>query len=294
MAKTPPASAPPGPSGPDIRQLAARDVQLALAEDLGPGDRLAHLCPADEPARARIATNSRCVLAGVCWAEAALAATSGEQPWEISWMAPEGEQFEPGAVLAVITAPAQALLAAERTMLNFLQLLSATATGARRIAEAAGKTPVFDTRKTLPGLRPAQRHATRTGGMHNNRAGLYDAAIVKDNHIDAAGSVARAYELALQRNPAPLVQIEVADEHQLQEALDAGATRIMLDNWAPEDIAAQLASLGGRRSGVELEATGAIDVSNAAQYAATGVDRLSSGEPTRAPAAVDMSMVFEG
>ena len=291
--KAPAADPAPGYARPELAKLAARDVQLALAEDLGPGDLLAELA-ATAPARARIETNDACVLAGVAWAEAALAATCGAAARELSWLGSEGEQFAAGATVCVITAPQRALLAAERTMLNFLQLLSATATGARAVAVAAGAVPVYDTRKTLPGLRAAQRHATAVGGMRNNRAGLFAGAIVKDNHVAAAGSVAAAVAAAFERLQPAQVQVEVADAAQLDEAIAAGATRLMLDNWRPERIEAALAKLGAARERLEIEATGGIGAANAARYAACGVDRLSSGEPTRAPPPIDMSMVFEG
>ena len=276
---------------PDTARLARRDAQAALAEDVGTGDLLAELVPHEDPARARLMTREACVLAGRPWADAALAACCGELEWECSWLGEDGEQFEAGALLAAITAPATALLAAERTMLNFLQLLSGTATAARAIATAAGETPVYDSRKTIPGLRGAQRYATRIGGMHNNRYGLFDAAIIKENHIMAAGSAAKALEKALVWVEPEQLQIEVESLAQLKEAVGAGAKRVMLDNWKAEDVKKAVEAAGKE---VELEATGAIDAANAAEYAATGVQRLSSSAATKAARAIDMSMVFEG
>ena len=276
---------------PDTARLARRDAQAALAEDVGTGDLLAKVAGPEAPVRARLVTREACVLAGRPWAEAALAACCGELEAECSWLGEDGEEFEAGALLAALTAPAAALLAAERTMLNFLQLLSGTATAARAVAKAAGDTPVYDSRKTIPGLRGAQRYAARIGGMRNNRFGLFDAAIIKENHIAAAGSAAKALERAFVWVEPEQLQIEVESLAQLKEAVEAGATRVMLDNWTVADVKKAVEAAGKE---VELEATGAIDAANAADYAATGVRRLSSSAATKAARAIDMSMVFEG
>lgn len=275
---------------PDPEALAVRDAQAALAEDLGPGDLLEGLA-GTEPLRARIDSRSRCVLAGTAWCEAALAATCGGLDWQCSWAAKEGSGVEKGATVAVVTAPAGPLLAAERTMLNFLQLLSGTATAARELVEAAGGIPVYDTRKTLPGLRFAQKHACEVGGMSRNRSGLYDAAIVKDNHIAAAGSIRAALEFARERCDEGLIQVEVADTAQLEEALEFGAKRVMLDNFTAEGAAEAVKLAGGR---AEVEASGGIGPDNAEAYAKAGVDCISSGLPTRRPAEADFSLVIEG
>lgn len=276
---------------PELERLAQRDAQAALAEDVGDGDLLGHLLEPDMPARARIMTRAACVLAGRPWAEAALAACCGEEEVTSSWLGQDGDEFAADSMICAITAPAMGLLEAERTMLNFLQLLSGTATAARSLAKAAGDTPVYDTRKTIPGLRAAQRYATQTGGMRNNRFGLFDAAIIKENHIEATGSVRRALEQAFTRLEPEQVQIEVVDVKQLREALDAGAVRIMLDNWEVDAIKEAVEIAGGR---AELEATGGIDADNAGAYAATGVQRLSASAPTKSAQAIDMTMIFEG
>ena len=260
-----------------------------MAEDLGPGDLLDGLA-GEEPVRARIDARDACVLAGVAWAEAALAASCGKESWQCSWAVKEGGLVTAGASVAVITAPADSLLIAERTMLNFLQLLSGVATAARKIVDAAGDVPVYDTRKTLPGLRLAQKHAVEVGGMARNRAGLYDAAIVKDNHIAAVASIEKALLGARAICEEELIQVEVSDLKQLNEALGAGAKRIMLDNFSVEMAKEAVEIAGGK---IEIEATGGITSENAAAYAGTGVDRLSSGLPTRRPAATDFSLVIE-
>ena len=274
---------------PDIDLLAARDVQAALAEDLGPGDLLAGLA-GSEPVRARIDARNAGVLAGIPWCMAALAATCQSEPWQCSWAKQDGDSFPAGSTLAVITAPADALLAAERTIINFLQLLCAVATVARAVSTAAGSVPVFDTRKTLPGLRLAQKYAATIGGMHRNRTGLFDAAIIKDNHISAVGSITKA--LAQAAPPASTnIQIEVSNLEQLDEALAAGAKRIMLDNFSVDQARSAVATVAGQ---AELEASGGITAANAAAYAATGVDRLSCGAVTKEIQAIDLTLVLEG
>ena len=263
---------------------------MALAEDLGPGDLLDGL-GGDEPVRARIESRNDCVLAGTEWAEAALSACCFDRPWELSWAVKEGGKAQSGSIVAVITAPGDGLLMAERTMLNFLQLLSGVATRAREIVDAAGGVPVYDTRKTIPGMRLAQKHAAQVGGMSRNRASLCESVIIKENHIEAAGSVAKALSFARKKvEEEDQVQIEVNDQRQLEEALAAGAKRIMLDNFSPKQAQKAVASADGK---AEIEASGGISAKNAGSYAKAGVDRMSSGLPTKSPASVDFSLLVE-
>lgn len=265
---------------------ARQDVQAALAEDLGPGDLLAGL-GGRHPATARILAGTAGVLAGQAWVEAALAATCAGQEHSCDWQVAEGEEFAAATELAVLSGPVDGLLLAERVALNFLQLLSGVATAARAVATAAAPVPVYDTRKTLPKLRAAQKHAAEVGGLHRNRATLHEAAIIKDNHIAAAGSVAAALRHACTRCAEELIQVEVSDMDLLRAALAAGAKRIMLDNFTPEQARAAVTQAAGA---AELEATGGITAATAAAYAASGVDRLSCGSVTKNVVAVDLSL----
>jgi len=266
------------------------NVRAALEEDLGAGDLTAQLLPAAQTATARIISRQKAVLCGTLWFEECF--LSLDPGCEIHWAAQEGAPVEPGQQLCEVRGNARALLSAERCALNFLQTLSGTATLVRRYVDAAAgsKAKIMDTRKTLPGLRIAQKHAVRTGGGHNQRTGLFDGVLIKENHIAAAGSIRTALELAFRITPPAIpVQIEVENMAQLDEALNAGARLILLDNFSLVDMHTAVTHAAGR---AELEASGGITLDNVRLVAETGVDRISIGALTKDVQAVDLSMRF--
>jgi nicotinate-nucleotide pyrophosphorylase (carboxylating) len=275
----------------DLASEIERNVNAALTEDLGGGDLTALLIPAGSVADARLECRSRAVLCGQAWVEACFRKLDPEVA--IAWQATEGENIGPGATVCVIRGSTRALLSAERTALNFLQLLSAVATATRRYVEAVKGTraAIVDTRKTMPGLRVAQKYAVRIGGGINHRLGLYDGILIKENHIAVAGNVAAALAAARMVAPAGIwIQIEVETLDQLREALAAGARKILLDNMDPATLRAAVDVTGGR---AELEASGGITLENVLQIAQTGVDRISIGSLTKDIQAIDLSMRFE-
>jgi len=268
----------------------AEDVRRALAEDVGPGDLTAALVPAGRRARAVLLAREAGVLAGAPWFEEAFRqAAAGTR---IEWRLADGEGFAPGTALARLEGPARGMLTAERTALNFLQLLSGTATLARRYVEAVAGTRarILDTRKTVPGLRAAQKYAVRCGGAHNHRMGLHDAVLVKENHIAAAGSIAAAIEAARRLAPRAPLQVEVEDLAGLEEALAAGAPSILLDNFGLETLREAVRLAAGR---AELEASGGVTLETVRAVAETGVDRISVGALTKDVRAIDLSLRFE-
>jgi nicotinate-nucleotide pyrophosphorylase (carboxylating) len=266
------------------------DVRCALAEDLGSGDITAELIPADRIWKASVYSRENAVLCGRNWFDAVFRHL--DQRTEVRWYAADGETIATHQVVCTLKGPARCLLSGERTALNFLQTLSGTATLARSYAQRLQglDTRVLDTRKTIPGLRHAQKYAVRCGGCHNHRFGLYDAFLIKENHIAAAGSIAQAIQTARQHKPDFMVEIEVENLEQLQQALDAGADRVLLDNFTPAQIT-KAVTLTSRRA--ELEASGGITLDNLRQYAQTGVDYLSIGALTKNVRAVDLSMRFD-
>lgn len=275
----------------DLASVIERDVERALAEDVGSGDASAQLLPENQAARATVVCRQEAVLCGQAWFETCFRKL--DPLVKITWQIREGDRMAKGAVVCRVEGKARALLSAERSALNFLQVLSAVATATRRLVDAAAgtRTKIVDTRKTLPGLRIAQKYAVRTGGGANHRMGLYDAMLIKENHIAAAGGVTAALAAA-RKNAAPGVwtQIEVESLDQLKEALDAGATMILLDNMSLEQMREAVRIAGDR---AELEASGSITVNNVRAIAETGVHRISSGSLTKDVKAVDFSMRFE-
>lgn len=213
----------------------------------------------------------------------------------IDWYAADGERVTAGATLCLLAGPARALLSGERTALNFLQLLSGTATVTSRYASrvAGTRTKILDTRKTLPGLRLAQKYAVRCGGGTNHRLGLYDAILVKENHILSAGGIAAAVQRARAAQPALPVEIEVESEAELREALAAGADRVLLDNFPLAELERAVAVNDGMGKPAELEASGGLTLDEIAQVAATGVDYISVGALTKHVRAIDLSMRVE-
>ncbi|MEK9952686.1 MAG: carboxylating nicotinate-nucleotide diphosphorylase [Curvibacter sp.] len=278
---------------PVLRRLAQEDVARALAEDVGAGDLTAGLIEPARQAHARILARESAVICGGAWAEAALGQVVPEA--RIRWHVRDGQRCAADQVVLEITGPARGLLTAERTVLNFLQLLSAVATKTAEYVAAVEGVPgnrarIVDTRKTLPGLRLAQKYAVRCGGGVNHRIGLYDAVLIKENHIAAAGGVSAVLQRAAAVAPtARFVEIEVETLAQLQEALQAGATMVLLDNMDLPTLREAVRLNAGRAI---LEVSGGVNLGTVRDIAATGVDRISIGALTKDVKAVDFSMRF--
>lgn len=264
------------------------DVTRALAEDVGSGDLTVQLIPARQTARAQVITREAAVIAGRPWVDACFKAL--DLACSLDWKVHEGDAVAGGTVLLELSGNARALLTAERPALNFLQTLSAVATATRPyVAAVAGtRAVILDTRKTLPGMRLAQKYAVRVGGGQNQRIGLYDGILIKENHISAAGSIAAVMDAALRLAAGTVsVQIEVETLDQLSEALAAGATLILLDNFSLEAMREAVALTAGR---AELEASGNITLETVRAIAETGIDRISIGGLTKHIRAIDLSM----
>jgi nicotinate-nucleotide pyrophosphorylase (carboxylating) len=264
------------------------DVTRALEEDVGSGDLTARLIPPSRTAHARVITREAAVIAGRPWFDACFRAL--DLGAVIDWRVNEGDSVEAGSVLVEISGNARALLTAERPALNFLQTLSGVATATRPYVDAVRGTraAVMDTRKTLPGLRVAEKYAVRVGGGQNQRAGLYDGILIKENHIAAAGGIAPVLQAAFDLAEGKAsVQIEVETLDQLREALDAGARLILLDNFSLDAMREAVALNAGR---AQLEASGNVTLDNVRAVAETGVDRISIGSLTKHVRAVDLSM----
>lgn len=263
-------------------------VRAALAEDVGDADLTALLLPAEQHACATVICRQAAVICGQPWFDEVFRQV--DPACVVDWQVAEGATVAANTMLCRISGPARALLTAERSALNFLQTLSATATLTRRYVDAITGLPgkILDTRKTLPGLRLAQKYAVRIGGGMNQRIGLYDGILIKENHILAAGGIKPALEAAFRIAPAGVsVQIEVENLGELQEALAAGARLILLDNMSLEDMATAVQLAGDR---AELEASGGVDLASVRAVAATGVHRISIGKLTKDIEAVDLSM----
>ncbi len=265
----------------------ADDVRRALAEDLGTGDVTAALLPAAGSSAATVITREDAVLCGTAWFDAVFAQL--DPTVRISWLAQDGDAIQAGQELCRLYGPTRVLLSGERCALNFLQTLSATATATRRYVAAIAGTgaQILDTRKTIPGLRAAQKFAVRCGGGRNHRMGLFDAILIKENHIAAAGSIERAVSSARQLHPGLNIEVEVENLVQLQQALAAGTDIILLDNFSLNDLPAAVALNAGR---AKLEASGGITLDNVRDIAATGVDFISVGALTKHIQAVDVSL----
>ncbi|WP_290885032.1 carboxylating nicotinate-nucleotide diphosphorylase [Arenimonas sp.] len=273
------------PTPPPADAIAA-DVARALAEDIGPGDATAELLP-DVPARAFVMAKEAGVIAGRPWFDACFRAL--DPAAVLDWRVAEGDPVAAGTVVVVIHARTRALVSAERPALNFLQTLSATATAtARYVAEVAGtRTRILDTRKTLPGLRLAQKYAVRAGGGMNHRIGLFDAVMLKENHIHAAGSIAAAAAAARARHPTLPLIIEVETLDELDQALATGCDRILVDDFSEADLREAVARAAGR---TPLEVSGGVTGERLRAIAATGVDFVSVGALTKHVQALDLSL----
>lgn len=272
------------------RETITRDVRRALDEDIGGGDVTADLLAPGAFARARIVTRENAVLCGAAWFDECFRAIS--EAVRVEWLAHDGAHVAAGAVLCRLEGPARALVAGERTALNFLQTLSGTATATATFVDAirGTRTTILDTRKTLPGLRLAQKYAVRVGGGSNHRMGLYDAVLIKENHIAAAGSISAAVARARALHPGLMVETEVENFSELREALAAGADRIMLDEFELHELAQAVAEVDGR---VPLEVSGSVSLDRVRAIAETGVDYVSIGALTKHVRAIDLSMRIE-
>jgi nicotinate-nucleotide pyrophosphorylase (carboxylating) len=281
-------------SAASVAALAAADVARALDEDLGTGDLTAALVDPQRRSHARVLARESAVICGQPWVEAALQRLDPQA--ELTWHVRDGQRCDANQVVLEIRGYSRALLSAERTLLNFLQMLSAVATQTAAHVRAVQAVPgnrasIVDTRKTLPGLRLAQKYAVRCGGGKNHRIGLYDAVLIKENHIAAAGGIPAVLQRAAQAaGQAAFVEIEVETLAQLQQALDAGATMVLLDNMDLAQLREAVLLTAGR---AVLEVSGGVGLDTVAGIAATGVDRISIGALTKDIRAVDFSMRFQ-
>jgi nicotinate-nucleotide pyrophosphorylase (carboxylating) len=265
-------------------------VRAALSEDIGKGDITAALIPRQQTAKAVVICRENAVVCGQAWFNAVFAELDSRIT--VHWLVRDGDTIGDKQTLCTLSGPARPLLTGERTALNFLQTLSGTATIAHRYAETVADLPVriLDTRKTIPGLRQAQKYAIRVGGCNNHRSGLYDGILIKENHIAAAGSISKAVRNARTANPDVMVEVEVENDEQLHQALDAGADRLLLDNYSLAAMATAVQVVAGR---AELEASGGITLENLRDTALTGVDFISIGSLTKNIHAIDLSMIFD-
>lgn len=266
----------------------AANVRAALAEDVGDGDRTGRLLDPHTQVEAKLIVRETAIVCGQAWFDGVLQQV--DPALQAHWQFPEGARLDSGALVCRLQGPARALLTAERAAMNFLQLLSGVATATRRYVDAVAQVPgnrarILDTRKTLPGLRLAQKYAVRVGGGCNQRLGLYDAILIKENHIAAAGGIAAVLRLALTQG-VPM-QIEVESVEQMEQALANGAQSILLDNFSVAAMREAVQVNGGRAL---LEASGGVNLTTVQEIAATGVDRISIGSLTKDVQAVDYSM----
>lgn len=264
-----------------------QNLLAALLEDVGTGDLTGQLVPDDVRVRARVIVREDAVLCGAPWFQGVMLAL--EQSIDIDWQYAEGDMMKAGSVVCTIDAPPRALLTAERSALNFMQLMSGVATATRKYVDvvAGTKAAILDTRKTLPGLRQAQKYAVRVGGGQNQRMALFDGILIKENHIAAAGGVTAALDAAKALDAGVPIQIEVETLAQLGEALEAGATSVLLDNFDLPAMAEAVALNAGRAL---LEASGGVNLDSVRAIAETGVDRISIGSLTKDVKATDFSL----
>jgi nicotinate-nucleotide pyrophosphorylase (carboxylating) len=278
---------------PELPSDLGRQVEVALAEDIGGGDLTAALVPAAQRVRGRVITREAAVLCGQAWADETFRRL--DPLVRLTWHAQDGARLSAEQVVFEIAGPARAVLSGERTALNFLQLLSGTASTARAYVDAIAGTGcrILDTRKTLPGLRSAQKYAVRCGGAENHRLGLFDQILIKENHIAAAGSITAAIEAARSSAPGVRVEVEVESLQELEEALAAGPDVILLDEFSLSDMRTAVALKNARHASVKLEASGSVSLETVRTIAATGVDYISVGALTKHVRAVDLSMRLE-
>ena len=271
----------------DLAHEIEANVRRALAEDIGSGDITAQLIPAERLAHAKVITRESAVICGTAWVDAVFRQLDPRVA--VHWHIQDGQRAEANQVLFELEGPARALLSGERSALNFLQTLSAVATHGQHYADLVQGTAVklLDTRKTLPGLRLAQKYAVTQGGCHNHRIGLYDAFLIKENHIAACGGIAQAVTAAHKIAPGKQVEVEVESLEELRQALDAGADIIMLDELNLDEMREAVTLTAGR---AKLEASGGVNGSTLRAIAETGVDYVSIGTLTKNVKAIDLSM----
>jgi nicotinate-nucleotide pyrophosphorylase (carboxylating) len=262
-------------------------VRRALKEDIRDGDITAQLIPAENKATATVITRESAVICGTAWVDEVFKQL--DAAIILKWLVQDGDEVQPGQTLVELSGPARSLLTGERTALNFLQTLSGTATLSRQYAKLVEGTDIkiLDTRKTIPGLRLAQKYAVKVGGCHNHRMGLYDAFLIKENHIAACGGITAAVTRAHDIAPGKLVEVEVENLDELQQALEAGTDIIMLDNFNPDQIREAI-TVNQRRA--KLEVSGNLEANNLTSKAIPGIDYLSSGSLTKHCRAIDLSM----
>jgi len=273
-------------------QEIAKSIAIALTEDIGSGDVTAALVPADQTAEARVICREEAVICGIDWFNETFKQL--DQNIEINWQVNDGDIVDADTLLVSLKGPARAILTGERTALNFLQTLSGTATISKIYSElvVGTKCKVLDTRKTLPGLRNAQKYAVACGGCHNHRIGLYDQFLIKENHIMSAGGIKAAIETARKNHPTLKLEVETENMDEFHEALAAGADIIMLDEFTHEDIRMAVTVTEQFEGETKLEASGNINLETLRSYAETGVDFISTGSLTKHVRAVDLSMRF--
>jgi nicotinate-nucleotide pyrophosphorylase (carboxylating) len=278
---------------PELPADLAAQVDAALREDVGSGDVTAALVPEGQRVRGSVITREAAILCGRAWAEETFRRLDARV--QLTWQAADGAALAAGQVIFAIAGPARAVLTGERTALNFLQLLSGTATVTRSFADAVAGTScrILDTRKTVPGLRSAQKYAVRCGGGDNHRMGLYDRVLIKENHIAAAGSLTGAIEAARRSAPGLTVEVEVESLAELEEALSARPDIILLDEFSAADMTSAVRLNHARGGAVKLEASGSVSLQVVPAIAATGVDYISVGALTKHVRAVDLSMRLE-
>jgi nicotinate-nucleotide pyrophosphorylase (carboxylating) len=277
----------------ELKASIGPSVATALAEDIGTGDLTASLIEADDIVGASIIARESMRLCGQLWVDEVFAQV--DESIIVDWYVGDGQSAECGDVLCKLVGPARSLLTGERTALNFLQTLSATATNTASYVDAiaSSQTKILDTRKTIPGLRLAQKYAVTCGGGSNHRVGLFDAILIKENHIKSAGSITAALQSAQQLDADVLIEVEVESHEELLEALDAGAGRVLLDNFSIDELRQAVATNSDYGyAAAELEASGNITIESIGDIAATGVDYISTGAITKNIDAIDLSMLF--
>lgn len=277
---------------PELKTTLEEQVTRALREDVGSGDLTASLIPAERSAHATVISREPAVLCGRAWFDDVFRQLDAQV--HVTWAAEEGASCAANQTLCELRGPARAILTGERTALNFLQTLSATATVTRRYVDAVAgtRTRILDTRKTLPGLRLAQKYAVLCGGGTNHRIGLFDGVLVKENHIAAAGSIAAAVDKARQLAGKALVEVEVENLDELRQALATDVDRVMLDNFDLKQMREAVALVRNSATRIELEASGNVTLATIREIAETGVDYISVGGLTKHVQAIDLSMRF--
>ena len=273
----------------ELTAIIKESVRIALAEDIGQGDVTASLCDTSS-ITARVISRETATLCGQAWFEESFAQLS--QEISIQWNCHDGDMIHPNQEVCTVLGPASIILTGERTALNFLQTLSGTATSTKKLLHRlkGSTTELLDTRKTIPGFRHAQKYAVKCAGGTNHRMGLYDAYLIKENHINACGSITTAISRARQQNPNLLIEIEVESIDQLEQAISCEADIALLDNFSESDVTKALEIADSK---IKLEVSGNITMDNISQFAKLGVDYISSGSITKHIQAVDFSMRFD-